>query len=1406
MSYKIDLIKVIWACFVWVLQEKLVYNLQENTTMKLATSALERAIFHADPILSGLNDTAWEWEEFSYTEWFLMTRAGREINIKKLMLEYSAVCPIQRSCDVNFDEKFLFVEDTKGIPAFSDCTDCTCSRSCVENGNCCPGTHFGYVDQNECISTILHPKEKIESIYMVGICLDNYNGNTSVIELCESMVRPCTSRESGLIYKNKYCAQCNAETDCFNWKLNVDCARHNLFLEEFDSLADMKAALNQSDCVIQYERPVGTDVGFLCNWRDFLKEVRIDRCNVTGFWRQFDADINWACESFIVPYKEFRNVFCYICNPSHGNLQNVSLIDYCKTHENTSNLFNVSFACKDFPASDRLKPFKNIYCYACNYGHIYLKSSLTKVSFLSEISETNNHVNLSTQMNLSLAFPYESNVNDVKTFVHETLRDAFEIIDINSKPHRITKTNYNVSSIDKIINHYITVCGKGTLCRYDGNTDKVYGNPVCGRCKCENDCAENEACCLDTILSKEPFSCLDQETFPILRKNDTGIRNRHEWLAGHETYMVIDTCLNKSHQLSYNCSSLEGTSDFFADIPVSTSGSVAYRNIYCYACNNNYIKGITLAFQAYCGTYIEHELFTDLSQLLKTIMLYCHTVSFVPVKSKICAEEYDALKASLAGGEKYERSEEHPSNFEFRVIQHESVWVREMYDPVKDVYSSCNMSGYLKESDILVSDICEKDSVTLLSLPEYRIENRVYKNFACFLCNPEFHLQDMESDKVISDCRLNSSVEWYEKDENLEELCTTTPGYDIWLPYKNMYCAECNLPPWQLVDVVVDFYDVLSPPGYKYLFSISPEDFAQMDAAAKEDNVPKCPRGTYDYNLNECRPLYCNKGYQLHNSTCKPLLETASYHLYEISLKLFVRELNRLQENSSDNVKIYLGELCSDISEMITKPFGETTEFYIREQQCQASSPCSFFQNISYIEGPLVDLTHTEYITLFLVVAIEYTETIMTVRTTLITALSQRCNITDHFDVDGNSYSVVLDAIQTPKTDWLDLNQSCTTPLKNVKEMYGPDIQLSYYTVDRFLLCAYVKLNFSEADFYQGALFVFIKDTNVTFPESEYKVIDDYIIICIDDYNRKTRKTTDENRIQKSDSIIYLLNTFTLICTVISLVCIFLTFVTYCLFSTLRTVPGKSLMLLCFSLFCSQSFLQFGINGTSKSMLCVFTGVCIHYFWTAFFCSMHICSFHMFKVFYFNDMLHQLPNTGSRLFIKYLLYFIFFPSALVLITVVISILNWDTSFIGYGANYCFISDFYIFVGTFLTPACLIFLNNIIFFSLAFHKIRSSQNVRSTRDKSHFYIFLKLCTIVGITWPLLIVDNVLGVSWFSFLVSGINSLQGVFIFGSFVLNRRVVHLYKSALTKTSVKRSATRSTSRSSYSGITNTRL
>lgn len=650
----------------------------------------------------------------------------------------------------------------------------------------------------------MFPKEEKTVQYTVGTCLAEWKDNNTLIKMCESEVRPCTSGESGLVYKNQYCAKCNADDNCVDWSLDVDCAYDEFTNENFKSYAEIKAALDKHECKIQYKPTIDTDFSMgVCHVRDYLNKVQIDRCNVTGLWRQYDADIDWACNNFIIPYKVFKNIFCYICNPSHGNVRTESLIDNCHASENNTNLFNISSACKVFPVSDRLQPFKNIYCYVCSQGQNLLKSSPTNVSALGDISEINDRASLKTNVYVSLVFPYENKVYEAERFVRESMNGALKYV--NKNPTVEEKNSYNVSNIDDIINMFVTVCGNGPLCSNDkkDNESFFYGNPVCRHCSCQHSCAENEMCCLDTTLLKQPYTCLNAKTFPILQKhNADGLGIYYETEQENISFKLIDKCLNESHELSVKCSSSANAIDFIADVPIGSYGKISYRNIYCYKCNNEMMKPIVLDFQAYCRTFIEYDLFTNLTLFLNTLMSQCQTISFLPLKSKTCVQRYDDLKASYIGGEHFQRVEQHPSTFDKVVTKWENVLAGDINDSVKDVFSSCNITGYLKESSFVAKSVCESNSLTILSLPEYRFDNKVYKNFACFLCNPEFNALNISSESVISDCRVNSSEVWYIENTILTELCQKTPQNDRWFPFKNMYCAECNSPPWQLVSIL----------------------------------------------------------------------------------------------------------------------------------------------------------------------------------------------------------------------------------------------------------------------------------------------------------------------------------------------------------------------------------------------------------------------------------------------------------------------------------------------------------------------------------------------------------------------------------------------------------------------------
>lgn len=629
---------------------------------------------------------------------------------------------------------------------------------------------------------------------MVDKCPIRYTSNNTVIDLCKNQLRPCSGVESNFTFKNMFCAQCNYEHDCVPWTLDVDCKVPYKSEGMFQSISEIKSVINEYGCVIQY-RFHRWSTGGTCRDIDNLRQVRIDKCNVTGLWQMYDADLEWACENFNTPYKMFKNVFCYICNPSQANSQTVRQIDKCSIFENGSNSPSalIKEACKVFPTIKRLWPFKNRYCYACSDGQSLLINSKTDLFSLLDISENNDQITLQTELKFSLVF---DTPKELERFVQDNLKEAFRYMYTES--HK--KSFYTTSSIENMINTYVSVCGAQNVCRHkviDGQSGYTYGHPPCGECACNTTCAENENCCPDIIISKQPYSCIESKSILSLGKLAD---SNSEWhsvpILEKKSYKIVDACLEGDHPLANSCSSYDTNVDLLSNIPVSTAANVMYRNIYCYYCNNNK-SDVSLNIQAMCDTYIEHELFTEVAELIRAVKLYCNRISFVPLNSKQC-KTYDPVTASYYGGIKYNRVEMHPSTVDSEWV---IIRVPGQYAnfPAKIVYFSCNQTGYLEERNILMTEICETEAVNLLSLPEYNVGNTVYKNFACFLCNPDLMSSDINPNNVISNCLADNSTVWFEQDDNLDNLCRRTEANLRWFPYKNMYCAECNLPPWQRV-------------------------------------------------------------------------------------------------------------------------------------------------------------------------------------------------------------------------------------------------------------------------------------------------------------------------------------------------------------------------------------------------------------------------------------------------------------------------------------------------------------------------------------------------------------------------------------------------------------------------------
>ena len=106
-------------------------------------------------------------------------------------------------------------------------------------------------------------------------------------------------------------------------------------------LYDSFLSIQQNNCVVKYD-PQQTDLetgvnppSYPCNYRD-VYTYKLDHCNVTGLWSTYDPDIEWACEHLNLAYKwRYKNVFCYICNPSLVSTHSEIIYDRCNVTGNS---------------------------------------------------------------------------------------------------------------------------------------------------------------------------------------------------------------------------------------------------------------------------------------------------------------------------------------------------------------------------------------------------------------------------------------------------------------------------------------------------------------------------------------------------------------------------------------------------------------------------------------------------------------------------------------------------------------------------------------------------------------------------------------------------------------------------------------------------------------------------------------------------------------------------------------------------------------------------------------------------------------------------------------------------------------------------------------------------------------
>ncbi|XP_046352955.2 G-protein coupled receptor Mth2-like [Haliotis rufescens] len=321
--------------------------------------------------------------------------------------------------------------------------------------------------------------------------------------------------------------------------------------------------------------------------------------------------------------------------------------------------------------------------------------------------------------------------------------------------------------------------------------------------------------------------------------------------------------------------------------------------------------------------------------------------------------------------------------------------------------------------------------------------------------------------------------------------------------------------------------------------------------------------------------------------------------------------------------------------------------------------------------------------------------------------------------------------------------------------------------------CSYVYLSVNEFNWNTDAT-ITLQYVGITIQFDKFiKMDEENIILCVD--TMKELYSNYQDPVKLAEHIL------TLVFSILSMICLALTFITYCTFPSLLTLPTKNTMCLVGFLFLAQLLLLFKQLAIRDETACKIIGILIHYLWLTVILWMNVCSYHMFHVFVVDA--GKPMGTQSRL-LKYSLYANGLSLIIVLITIFSNLGVSSGSHIGYGVTTCYLNSSLLVGVAFVAPLGIVLLLNIIFFSVSVWTMAKINKMSASigAEKSQVHIYIKLSTLTGIFWILAILGDVLQQQVLIFISIVLNAGQGIFIFISYVANKRVLQLWRGKINK------------------------
>ncbi|MBN3308789.1 AGRL4 protein, partial [Amia calva] len=246
-----------------------------------------------------------------------------------------------------------------------------------------------------------------------------------------------------------------------------------------------------------------------------------------------------------------------------------------------------------------------------------------------------------------------------------------------------------------------------------------------------------------------------------------------------------------------------------------------------------------------------------------------------------------------------------------------------------------------------------------------------------------------------------------------------------------------------------------------------------------------------------------------------------------------------------------------------------------------------------------------------------------------------------------------------------------------------------------------------------------------------------------------------------------ILTRITLLGIIISLICLSMCIFTFWFFREIQSTRTTIHKNLCCSLFMAEFIFLIGINMNTHKVFCSVIAGLLHYFFLAAFAWMCIEGIHLYLI-----VVGVIYNKG---FLHRNFYIFGYGSPAVVVGISATL-----GYKYYGTNkMCWLSTENNFIWSFIGPACLIILVNLLAFGVILYKVYRHTAVKKP-EVSHYENIrscargaLALLFVLGATWAFGVLHILIESTLTAYLFTITNTFQGMFIFIFLcVLSRKV----------------------------------